>query len=160
MTKFDARQFLNDLLSSTSSQFYSTRLKRMATAASLFTVVAVLTVFCLFVQSGRGSSPDDDDLQRVHRSLLGVPAQSLVQRFNLAQTQIQNPTEAEVPGSNLEQSDIFISVKTTKQFHQKRLDVILKTWFQLARDETWFFTDAADEEYHEKTGKLILVSTV
>lgn len=31
--------------------------------------------------------------------------------------------------------DLFISVKTTKKFHRERLDVILKTWFRLARDQ-------------------------
>ncbi|XP_046650929.1 fringe glycosyltransferase-like [Daphnia pulicaria] len=47
--------------------------------------------------------------------------------------------------------DIFISVKTTKNFHASRLDVIIKTWFTLAREQTWFFTDSDDEEYSEKT---------
>ncbi|KZS09219.1 Beta-1,3-N-acetylglucosaminyltransferase radical fringe [Daphnia magna] len=47
--------------------------------------------------------------------------------------------------------DIFISVKTTKNFHATRLDVIIKTWFTLAREQTWFFTDSDDEEYSEKT---------
>jgi hypothetical protein len=31
--------------------------------------------------------------------------------------------------------DIFISVKTTSNYHKSRLDVILKTWFTLAREE-------------------------
>jgi hypothetical protein len=31
--------------------------------------------------------------------------------------------------------DIFISVKTTKNFHTSRLDVIIKTWFTLAREQ-------------------------
>lgn len=48
--------------------------------------------------------------------------------------------------------DIFISVKTTKGFHKTRLDLILKTWFTLARQQTWFFTDTEDEEYQKKTG--------
>jgi len=47
--------------------------------------------------------------------------------------------------------DLFISVKTTKNFHNSRLDVIIKTWFTLAREQTWFFTDSDDEEYREKT---------
>ena len=34
-----------------------------------------------------------------------------------------------------------------------RLDLVLKTWFQLARDQTWFFTDQHDAEYEEKTSK-------
>lgn len=29
-------------------------------------------------------------------------------------------------------NDIFISVKTTRSFHRTRLDLLLKTWFQLA----------------------------
>lgn len=44
-------------------------------------------------------------------------------------------------------------MKTTQGFHKTRLDLILKTWFQLARDETWFFTDAEDPEYKKKTCK-------
>lgn len=32
-------------------------------------------------------------------------------------------------------NDIFISVKTTKNFHKSRLDVILKTWFSAAREQ-------------------------
>ena len=31
--------------------------------------------------------------------------------------------------------DLFISVKTTKNFHNSRLDVIIKTWFTLAREQ-------------------------
>ncbi|CAG9815612.1 unnamed protein product [Phaedon cochleariae] len=31
--------------------------------------------------------------------------------------------------------DVFISVKTTKTYHNKRLPIILKTWFQLARKQ-------------------------
>ena len=35
--------------------------------------------------------------------------------------------------------DIFISVKTTKNFHVSRLDVIIKTWFTLAREQVFRF---------------------
>lgn len=48
--------------------------------------------------------------------------------------------------------DVFISVKTTKNFHKSRLDVILKTWFSAAMDQTFFFTDGEDEEYQRRTG--------
>lgn len=37
------------------------------------------------------------------------------------------------PATSLD--DIFISVKTTKNFHKTRLDLILKTWFSLARQQ-------------------------
>lgn len=30
-------------------------------------------------------------------------------------------------------NDIFLSVKTTKSNHASRLDIIIKTWFQLAK---------------------------
>lgn len=32
-------------------------------------------------------------------------------------------------------TDLFISVKTTHNYHKWRLPVILKTWFQLAKDQ-------------------------
>lgn len=31
--------------------------------------------------------------------------------------------------------DIFISVKTTKDYHVSRLNMIVKTWFQLSKDQ-------------------------
>lgn len=37
--------------------------------------------------------------------------------------------------TNIDLDDIFISVKTTKKFHTTRLKAIVKTWFQLARDQ-------------------------
>lgn len=59
-----------------------------------------------------------------------------------------------VPTTRLE--DVFFSVKTTRSFHRTRLDVILKTWFVLAREQTYFFTDASDPLYQLKTnGHLI-----
>ncbi len=32
-------------------------------------------------------------------------------------------------------SDIFITVKTTKMYHDTRLALIIKTWFQLAKEQ-------------------------
>jgi fringe protein len=34
-----------------------------------------------------------------------------------------------------ELDDIFVSVKTTKNYHDVRLAIIVKTWFQLAKDQ-------------------------
>lgn len=34
-----------------------------------------------------------------------------------------------------ELNDIFISVKTTAKYHQSRLDLLLKTWYLLAREQ-------------------------
>ena len=54
-----------------------------------------------------------------------------------------------------EQEDLFISLKTSKQFHESRLAVVIKTWFQLARDQIWLFSDAADAQIHENTSKSL-----
>jgi len=59
---------------------------------------------------------------------------------------------------NLQQEDVFISVKTSRKFHRKRLDVIIKTWFQLAATHTWFFTDSNDQEFDQKTGGHLRVT--
>lgn len=40
---------------------------------------------------------------------------------------------------NLLLNDIFISVKTTKNYHDNRLALIIKTWFQLAKDQVGLF---------------------
>jgi len=59
----------------------------------------------------------------------------------------------------LSQDQIFISVKTSKQFHQTRLAVILQTWFQLASQNTFFFTDSADPETSAATGGHLVVTS-
>lgn len=44
-----------------------------------------------------------------------------------------------VVNKNISLNDIFISVKTTKHYQHTRLPIILKTWFQLARDQVILF---------------------
>lgn len=60
--------------------------------------------------------------------------------------------------SKTEQEDLFISLKTSKQFHESRLAVVIKTWFQLARDQIWFFSDAEDAHVQEKTNGHLRVT--
>ncbi|XP_014678271.1 PREDICTED: fringe glycosyltransferase-like [Priapulus caudatus] len=51
---------------------------------------------------------------------------------------------------------IFLSVKTTGRYHRQRLGIILDTWFTLADEQTYFFTDEDDVEVNEKArGHLI-----
>jgi hypothetical protein len=61
-------------------------------------------------------------------------------RNNIAQSNYNNfvlATGTSRPvGTQL--SDLFISVKTTRNYHKWRLPVILKTWFQLAKDQVRF----------------------
>ncbi|OAD54800.1 Fringe glycosyltransferase [Eufriesea mexicana] len=47
--------------------------------------------------------------------------------------------------------DLFISVKTTKHYHHSRLPDIISTWFQFAKDQTWFFTDRDDLYFQNQT---------
>lgn len=32
-------------------------------------------------------------------------------------------------------NDVFITIKTTKKFHHSRLDLLLSTWFRIAKDQ-------------------------
>lgn len=66
---------------------------------------------------------------------------------------VVQPTTTPKTPVPLQLEDIFISVKTTKKNYASRLDVIIKTWFQLAKDHVWFFTDDLDPEYTDKTSK-------
>lgn len=50
-----------------------------------------------------------------------------------------------------ELDDLLISVKTTKGYHETRLEMIIKTWYQLAKEQTWFFTDTDDQHYQKLT---------
>ncbi|XP_058797189.1 fringe glycosyltransferase isoform X2 [Phymastichus coffea] len=47
--------------------------------------------------------------------------------------------------------DVFIGVKTTRHYHHSRLPAIIDSWFQLAKDQTWFFTDRDDPYYQNQT---------
>ncbi|XP_059172674.1 beta-1,3-N-acetylglucosaminyltransferase manic fringe-like [Physella acuta] len=55
-----------------------------------------------------------------------------------------------------ELNDIFISVKTTAKYHQSRLDLLLKTWYLLAREQIYFFTDANDKEMESTLGEHLI----
>uniref|UniRef100_A0A1E1WJH4 Fringe-like glycosyltransferase domain-containing protein n=1 Tax=Pectinophora gossypiella TaxID=13191 RepID=A0A1E1WJH4_PECGO len=53
-------------------------------------------------------------------------------------------------------SDIFISVKTSTAYENTRLPIILKTWFQLAKEQIWFFTDVANATQQRMAGGHII----
>eukprot|EP00057_Strongylocentrotus_purpuratus_P008138 XP_011662612.1 PREDICTED: beta-1,3-N-acetylglucosaminyltransferase radical fringe isoform X2 [Strongylocentrotus purpuratus] len=50
-----------------------------------------------------------------------------------------------------ELSDVFIGVKTTEKYHSSRLQLILDTWYSLAPEQTYFFTDVDDSDYQDKS---------
>ena len=75
-------------------------------------------------------------------------------------TQLHLMVEAlPVKSDSLTLEDVFISVKTTKRFHQTRLTPVLDTWHSLAAGHTWFFTDAEDAEVGGRVGAGHLVHT-
>ncbi|XP_026181132.1 beta-1,3-N-acetylglucosaminyltransferase lunatic fringe [Mastacembelus armatus] len=56
------------------------------------------------------------------------------------------------PAEDISADDIFIAVKTTKKFHQSRLNLLLDTWISRNMQQTYIFTDGEDEELKKKTG--------
>ncbi|XP_076458740.1 fringe glycosyltransferase-like [Babylonia areolata] len=59
-------------------------------------------------------------------------------------------------GRPTELADIFISVKTSGQFHTSRLQLVLQTWYLLAKDQTYFFTDKDDDALRQTVGGHII----
>ena len=59
----------------------------------------------------------------------------------------------------LSHQDVFISVKTTHKNHQSRLEPVISTWYQMARDHTYFFTDRHDPITEAKVNSGHLVVT-
>uniref|UniRef100_H2ZFT3 Fringe-like glycosyltransferase domain-containing protein n=1 Tax=Ciona savignyi TaxID=51511 RepID=H2ZFT3_CIOSA len=53
--------------------------------------------------------------------------------------------------NNVTLNDIFISIKTSKVFHQSRVVHIVKTWFNLVKDQTYIFTDGDDDQLNHTT---------
>uniref|UniRef100_A0A8D0H6B1 O-fucosylpeptide 3-beta-N-acetylglucosaminyltransferase n=1 Tax=Sphenodon punctatus TaxID=8508 RepID=A0A8D0H6B1_SPHPU len=58
--------------------------------------------------------------------------------------------------SGLALGDIFIAVKTTKRFHQSRMQLLLDTWISRAEEQTYIFTDEADKNLQEKLGDHVV----
>ncbi|CAB1341748.1 unnamed protein product [Coregonus sp. 'balchen'] len=63
----------------------------------------------------------------------------------------QSATDAS-PAEDISADDIFIAVKTTKKFHQSRLNLLLDTWISRNMQQTYVFTDGEEEELKKKMG--------
>ncbi|BFZ17802.1 hypothetical protein BsWGS_20840 [Bradybaena similaris] len=55
-----------------------------------------------------------------------------------------------------ELKDVFISVKTTSKYHGPRVKLLLKTWYLLAREQVYFFTDGNDTEIADILGSHLI----
>ncbi|NXW69354.1 MFNG acetylglucosaminyltransferase, partial [Hirundo rustica] len=52
--------------------------------------------------------------------------------------------------------DIFIAVKTTKRFHQSRMELLLDTWISQASQQTYIFTDEEDGALKRRMGGHVI----
>ena len=122
-------------------------LQRLIQISSGVLVLSVV-IICLLTLLSR---PRVDPRTGRHKVVHSDPAWS--------QSLLVRRIQARPSPASLSQDQIFISVKTSKQFHHSRLDVILKTWFQLAATNTFFFTDLADPETSAATGGHLVVTS-
>ncbi|NXC12752.1 MFNG acetylglucosaminyltransferase, partial [Corythaeola cristata] len=63
-----------------------------------------------------------------------------------------HPLERYRTEGSLTLGDIFIAVKTTKRFHQSRMELLLDTWISQAREQTYVFTDEEDDALKRRMG--------
>ncbi|XP_075383722.1 beta-1,3-N-acetylglucosaminyltransferase lunatic fringe [Tenrec ecaudatus] len=59
------------------------------------------------------------------------------------------------PSEPLGPEDVFIAVKTTKNFHRARLDLLLETWVSRHKEMTFIFTDGEDEALARYTDNVV-----
>lgn len=91
------------------------------------------------------ASADDSFLDNLIFNTQTVDTSSSSTSTTTGRTQEPRPTsdhelrQGSVTGTpkppTTELDDIFISVKTTKNYHDSRLSLIIKTWFQLAKTQ-------------------------
>ncbi|XP_065200820.1 fringe glycosyltransferase [Planococcus citri] len=93
------------------------------------------------------SSPEEDNYQPVVNNKSEKTPNTIQFYTDITATPVSATTYLE---------DIFISVKTTKRNHNTRLKYILKTWFQLAKDQTWFFTDVEEKQLQKLTNNHMI----
>lgn len=102
-------------------------------------VLLLVLAYCslLIYQSGVGYGPVDAQAAIATGDSAGVATAAL--------------NETATPYENTTLNEIFISVKTTKNYENTRLPIILQTWFQLAKEQIWFFTDTDNTKHQNLT---------
>ena len=148
MEKFDARtemERLKDTMREKGGKMPKVPLVSIVIGASI--VVFILTI-CVLTLVGQHQRKDTGlGRRRAHHTDPQLTQSILLTRLASGRSN----AVLEPPETSL--SDIFISVKTSKKFHKSRLGVVLATWFTQASSSTFFFTDEADSETKELTGK-------
>ncbi|XP_026650379.2 beta-1,3-N-acetylglucosaminyltransferase manic fringe isoform X1 [Zonotrichia albicollis] len=67
-----------------------------------------------------------------------------------------HPPEGYRSEGSLTLGDIFIAVKTTKRFHQSRMELLLDTWISQANKQTYIFTDEEDDALKRRMGGRVI----
>ncbi|NXT69119.1 MFNG acetylglucosaminyltransferase, partial [Chaetops frenatus] len=67
-----------------------------------------------------------------------------------------HPPEGYRTEGSLTLGDIFIAVKTTKRFHQSRMELLLDTWISQASEQTYIFTDEEDDALKRRMGGRVI----
>ncbi|KAM6940446.1 beta-1,3-N-acetylglucosaminyltransferase lunatic fringe-like [Xenentodon cancila] len=60
------------------------------------------------------------------------------------------------PVEHLSQADLFIAVKTTRRYHQQRLELLLDTWISRNLQQTYVFTDGENEKLRQRMGAHLI----
>ncbi|OXB60888.1 hypothetical protein ASZ78_014440 [Callipepla squamata] len=71
--------------------------------------------------------------------------------------QVHSLDEYKTEGS-LTLGDVFIAVKTTKRFHQSRMELLLDTWISRTREQTYVFTDEDDDALKRRMGDHVVLT--
>ncbi|XP_028978336.1 beta-1,3-N-acetylglucosaminyltransferase lunatic fringe isoform X2 [Esox lucius] len=60
------------------------------------------------------------------------------------------------PLEDLSPTDLFVAVKTTKKYHHIRLELLLDTWISRNMQQTYIFTDEADDWLTNRMGRHVI----
>ena len=111
---------------------------KLAVVVLLLTLTYLLVVWLLASNHEFTRPPNDNQVTNLGLSLLDedpVPDRVTFENTEPSDISVRSETTTDNSEPRLTIEDVFLSVKTTKKFHRSRLDVILQTWFKLARDQ-------------------------
>ncbi|NXC06973.1 MFNG acetylglucosaminyltransferase, partial [Orthonyx spaldingii] len=67
-----------------------------------------------------------------------------------------HPPEGYRTEGSLTLGDVFVAVKTTKRFHQSRMELLLDTWISQVSEQTYIFTDEEDDALKRRMGDHVI----
>lgn len=138
-----------------------TALSIASTACLCLLLVAVVTQHHRFHFTDDGETQEDaapgsvqvDDAKETNRKGFSAYISKLTRGRREAEPSRTSDTKSDpAPAEDITADDIFIAVKTTKKFHQSRLNLLLDTWISRNVQQTYIFTDGEDEELKKKMG--------